>query len=116
MAAPQLDRWDIVHTRSPHAQAGSSPHWALIVGDPYCNSHGDYVVIQITSTAFHGPTDFILRDSDPEFAQTGLNNTSTFRCHKLFPVSASAVFQKKGAIGPQTMVQIESHLKRVFAW
>lgn len=113
MSGPKFQRGDIIHTRSPHADGGESRHWALIVGDPLCNKHGDYVVIQITSTPYYGASDYILKDTDPEFSQTGLQNSSTFRCHKLFPVSENQAQKKLGDVGPNTMATIENHLRRV---
>lgn len=114
MSAPRFDRGDIVHTLSPHPDGGDSKHWALIVGDPSCNSYGDYVLVQITSRPFHGPSDFRLSDADPEFQQTGLQHSSTFRCHKVFPLAESRVRTKIGEAGPNTMRKIEACLRRVF--
>ncbi len=45
---------------------------------------GEVVLVQITSTLFNGRTDYQLLDSDAEFAQSGLANSSCIRCHKLF--------------------------------
>jgi mRNA-degrading endonuclease toxin of MazEF toxin-antitoxin module len=111
MAGKLFDRGDIVHCLSPHADGGDSRHYAVIVGDPIANTSGDYLLVQITSTAFNGRTDYRLSDSTPEFGLTGLNHASTFRCHKVFVLANSRVRRKTGTVGSQTMAQIESRLK-----
>ena len=113
MSGPKFQRGDIIHTRSPHSDGGDSPHFALVVGDPLDNSQLEYVAIQITSTPIRGKSDFSLADSDPEFSQTGLDHTSTFRCHKLFPLAESRVRTKIGSAGPNTMKAIEQRLRTV---
>jgi mRNA-degrading endonuclease toxin of MazEF toxin-antitoxin module len=111
MAGKLFDRCDIVHCLSPHAEGGDSRHFAVIVGDPVANTSGHYMLVQITSTAYNGRTDYRLLDSDPEFAQTGLDHSSTFRCHKVFVLADSRVRRKIGSAGPKTMLEIEARLK-----
>jgi mRNA-degrading endonuclease toxin of MazEF toxin-antitoxin module len=114
MSGKLFDRGDIVHSLSPHPDKGASWHYAPIVGDPVANTSGDYLLVQITSTKYSGRTDYTLMDSDPEFAQTGLAHTSTFRCHKVFVLASSRVQRKIGSVGPKTLVEIESRLKTAF--
>ncbi len=112
MAGPKFQRGDILHTFSPHTEnAGRSKHWAIVVGDPLDCSHGDYVLIQITSTLYSGRTDFRLLETHPEFAATGLDHASTFRCHKIFPISESMARTKLGEAGPSIMGEIELRLR-----
>ncbi len=111
MAGKLFDRGDIVHCLSPHPDGGDSRHYAVIVGDPIANTSGDYVLVQITSTAFNGRTDYRLFESDTEFGRTGLDHASTFRCHKIFVLANSRVHRSIGSVGPTTMAQIESCVK-----
>lgn len=112
MSGPVFERGDIIIAQTPHSnQAAVSQHPALIVGDPLANSHGDYVLIQITSTRWNGATDVVLADNDPEFASSGLQHTSTFRCHKLFALAESKARRKIGSVGPITLKKIESKLR-----
>lgn len=53
----------------------------------------------------------LMYDSDPEFGQTGLDHTSTFRCHKIFVLANSRVRRRIGSIGPKTMAEAESRVK-----
>lgn len=115
MSGKLFDRGDVIHCLSPHAEGGASKHYAVIVGDPIANTSGDYLLVQITTTAYNGRTDYRLTDKDPEFAQTGLDHSSTFRCHKVFVLENSRVRRKIGTIGRQTMAQIESRLKVALA-
>ncbi len=115
MAGQLFDRGDIVHCLSPHVDGGDSRHFAVIVGDPVANTSGDYILVQITSTAYNGRTDYRLLDSDPEFGRTGLAHSSTFRCHKIFVLANSRVRRRIGDVGPNTMAQIETRLKAALA-
>lgn len=104
----QFERGDIVRAQTPHTDlSGTSQHPALIVADPMVNASGDYILIQITSSSYNSASDYTLQSSDPEFSMTGLQNTSTFRCHKMFPLKESLVRKKFGKVGPNTMKEIE---------
>lgn len=108
----QFERGDIVRAHTPHTDLSqSSQHPALIVADPMINASGDYVLIQITSSPYNSTSDYTLSATDPEFAMTGLQNTSTFRCHKIFPLKESLVRKKFGEVGPNTMKEIEKRLR-----
>lgn len=112
MSAPKYQCGDIVKANVPHTDgSGDSSHPCLVIGDPLANSHGDYVLLQISSTKWSARTDYFLADSDPEFSQTGLSHSSTFRCHKVFAISESRVVKRFGSVGAQAMVEVESRAK-----
>jgi mRNA-degrading endonuclease toxin of MazEF toxin-antitoxin module len=111
MSGKLFDRGDVVHCRMPHADAGDSRRYALIVGDPIENINKDYILLQITRTDHKGRTDYRLEQSNPEFGQTGLSESSTFRCHKIFVASSSMVQRRIGPVGKQTMLEVERRLK-----
>lgn len=112
MPPPKFARGDIVNVPMPHADgSGASFRPALIVGDPIENQHGDYILVQITSREWNGRTDYRLQDTDPEYTGTGLDNASTFRCHKLFVVTEPKIRHRRGKVGPKTMREVEARMK-----
>lgn len=113
MSGPHFQRGDIVRAFITHADGRlGQRHPALIVGDPLANNHGDYILIQITSTLWNGNTDFCLLTTDSEFPQTGLSNSSCFRCHKIFVLEPSRLQHQYGTAGPNTMHEINVRLAR----
>jgi mRNA-degrading endonuclease toxin of MazEF toxin-antitoxin module len=112
MSAPKFQRGDVVWCLMPFAdRSGTSRRRVLVVGDPLSNINRDYVVIQITSTQWHGPTDLIVVDSHPEFKATGLDPSSTFRCHKISPIGETCVQKRAGQVGPSIMREVEARLR-----
>ena len=101
MSAPKFDRGDVVYALCPQPDSNATTKCrCLIVGDPFANSHGDYILIQITSQPYFGKSDFTLAKADPEFPATGLTESSTFRCHKIFVLTEFMVQTKAGSVGP----------------
>lgn len=115
MSTPRFRRGDIVHCLHPHAdsrhEGDASRRFALVVGDPIENINHDYILAQITSTEWRGRTDAWVADTDSEFNQLGLRNSSTVRCHKVFAAAPSTVRQRVGEAGPGIMRRVEVALR-----
>lgn len=111
MAAPRFQRGDIINFNTPYADGGGGEHPSLIVSDPLCNGHGDYILIQIVSKDWGGRCDYRITESHADFSATGLHAASTFRCHKLFVIAESMARRKRGVAGPDIMRQIDAKLK-----
>jgi mRNA-degrading endonuclease toxin of MazEF toxin-antitoxin module len=106
MSGPKFQRGDILHTFSPHTdEDASSKHWGLVVGDPL-DCHGEYVCVQIVTRFHAGRTNFRLEETHAEFSATGLDHSSTIRCHKLYVVSESRVRSRLGLAGPTIMAEV----------
>ncbi len=115
MSAPRFKRGDIVHCIHPHADSKNegdvSRRYALVVGDPVENINQDYILAQVTSTEWGGRTDVWVKEDDPEFSQSGLRNSSTIRCHKIFAAAPTTVQRKIGEAGPDIMRRVELALR-----
>ncbi len=112
MTAPKFQRGDVVWCAMPSVGGtGETKRPALVIGDPIENVNHDYVLMQITSKPWKSRTDCILEESDPEFPQTGLTCTSTFRGHKVFVVTETAVQKRLGSVGQKTLASIEKAIK-----
>ena len=115
MSAPRFNRGDIVHCVHPHADSRSagdaSRRYALVVGDPIENINKDYILVQITSKEWRGRTDVWIASDDPEFGATGLQISSTIRCHKLFAAAPTTVQRRIGEAGPAILRRVDTALK-----
>lgn len=116
MSAPSFERGDVVLVRHvPLDSRGSDdekPRPALVIGDPIENQNQDYILLFITSRQWTGRTDVWLQETDAEFRQTGLKQSSTIRCHKIFVANASMVRRKIGIAGLAVLNRVEAALRR----
>jgi mRNA interferase MazF len=113
MIAPIL-RGDVVLTRFPFTDlTGSSVRPAIVVS---AGLIGDDLVLAGISSVVRGaaiPTDLVVNQSHPEFAQTGLRVTSVLRLHKLATVEATVVVRRLGRIGPGLQSDVDRILRQV---
>jgi mRNA interferase MazF len=58
------------------------------------------------------PTDLIVQTNDPDFATTGLKDTSTIRTHKLALLHRSLVVRQLGHIAERLQQQLDHCLKK----
>src|SRR5262245_48249299 len=101
MSVPKYGRGAVLWCRIGEADTDRTKRRpCLVVGDPIENLNRDYVVVEITSTLWRGPTDIVVESGDPGFAGLGLPNSSTIRCHKIFPVASSRILQSCGTATP----------------
>jgi mRNA interferase MazF len=60
------------------------------------------------------PTDFIIEDTDPEFAATGLRVSSTLQLHRMLTVSTGIIMRELGTLSKRMQAQVEKQLKILF--
>lgn len=86
----------------------------VISNDTYNAKQNDVVLLLITSnTSRLNPDDYVLKDSDPEFKNTGLRQASTFRVGKIITLHKKLLNSKLGFAGPNTMKEIEKRLRNL---
>lgn len=112
MSGPKFQLGDIVNFLMPHTDGtASTSRPGLIVGDPLDNQNRDYVIVQITTQAWGGKSDVRIDDGDAEFNATGLEKSSTIRCHKIFAVGEARVQRRHGSAGPRLMARVQAGLR-----
>ena len=60
------------------------------------------------------PTDFVIADSDPEFAKTGLRVSSTLQLHRMMTVTTRIIMRELGELSAGMKAQVERRLKILF--
>jgi len=112
MSGPKFQLGDIVNFLMPHTDGtASTSRPGLVVGDPLDNQNRDYVVVQITTQTWSGKSDVWIEDGDAEFTATGLEKSSTIRCHKIFAVGETRVQRRRGCAGPKIMARVQPGLR-----
>ena len=78
--------------------------------------HSHIVLAFITSRVFANPspTDFVIDQSDADFAITGLKGSSTIRLHRLMTVTKSIVLNELGELSRAQRVEVKKRLRRLF--
>ncbi len=72
------------------------------------------VVLLVTSnTSRITPDDYVLKDSNPEFKNTGLRQASAFRVGKITTLHKKLLNSKLGFAGPNTMKEVENRLRNL---
>ncbi len=86
----------------------------VISNEVYNTKQDDVVLILMTSnTSRLNPDDYVLKDSDPEFKNTGLRQTSAFRVGKIITLHKKLLNSKLGYVGPNTLKEIENRLRNL---
>ena len=88
---------------------------ALVISNENYNSkQDDVVVLLITSNVSRISTDdYVLKDSNPEFENTGLKKASAFRVGKIVTLNKKIFIRKLGFVGPNTLKEIEKRLRNL---
>ncbi|MFO0900834.1 MAG: type II toxin-antitoxin system PemK/MazF family toxin [Pirellulales bacterium] len=116
MSVPKYGRGAVLWRRLPEADTDRQKHRpCVVVGDPIENLNRDYVVVEITTKLWRGPTDVAVESTDPSFASLGLRETSCIRCHKIFPVASSRIVSSCGSAPPELMKQVDDALRRALS-
>ena len=74
--------------------------------------HDDWLICMISSQMHHEVPEFdkIIRDTDPDFSQTGLKTTSLIRVTRLAVVSADLLEGTIGTLSEERLNRIQSRL------
>lgn len=116
MSVPKYGRGAVLWCRLPEADTDRQKHRpCLVVGDPIENFNRDYVVVEITTKLWHGPTDVIVESTDASFPGLGLRESSCIRCHKIFPVASSRIVSGCGTASPELMKRVDDALRRALS-
>lgn len=60
------------------------------------------------------PTDFVIKDSEPEFAKTGLRISSTLQLHRMMTVTTGIIARELGVLPKGMQAKVEKRLKILF--
>jgi mRNA interferase MazF len=79
---------------------------------PLPGSHGDWLICMISSQLYHEVPEFdeIIRDTDSDFLQTGLKQTSLIRVTRLAVVSSNLLEGGMGTLSEERLNRIYSCL------
>ena len=75
----------------------------------------DFIIAFISSVVSQGElseTDYLLRQDNIDFAQTGLKKTSTFRMSKLLTVERSKIIRRLGRVSLAIQKELDIRLMR----
>lgn len=77
---------------------------------------GHVVLAFITSKVSHhpSPTDFVVDETDADFAVTGLKVSSTIRLHRLMTIARRIILRELGELPVSMQSQIEQRLRDLF--
>lgn len=75
----------------------------------------DFIIAFISSVVSPGElseTDYLLRQDNTDFAQTGLKKASTFRMSKLLTIERSKIIRRLGRVSPAIQKELDIRLRR----
>jgi mRNA interferase MazF len=75
----------------------------------------DVIIAFISSVVSPGElseTDYLLRQDNPDFAQTGLKKASTFRMRKLLTIERSKIIRRLGRVSPAIQKELDISLRQ----
>jgi len=75
----------------------------------------DFIIAFISSAVSPGElseTDYLLRQDNTDFAQTGLKKASTFRMSKLLTIERSKIIRRLGRVSPAIQKELDIRLRR----
>lgn len=109
-----LQRGDIVLVPFPFTDLSTEKlRPAVIV---YVDSQKtDFIIAFISSVVSPGElseTDYLLRQDNTDFAQTGLKKASTFRMSKLLTIERSKIIRRLGRVSPVIQKELDIRLRR----
>lgn len=75
----------------------------------------DFIIAFISSVVSPGElseTDYLLRQDNTDFAQTGLKKASTFRMSKLLTIERTKIIRRLGRVSPAIQKELDIRLRR----
>lgn len=114
-----MNKGDIVLVDYPFTNyLGSKIRPAVIISNNIINQVGEDIIIAFISSNLKPPPDndtaYVLKDSDPDFATTGLKRTSMFYLAKIVTVEKKSIKRKIGYLSQKVLENINSCLKKTF--
>ncbi len=108
---------DILLAEFPYtAQAGSKIRPVLIVSADEFNRGRDLTFVPISSApAPDDPYAFLIQDTDPIFAATGLLRTSSVKWTKPITIDGSIVQRRLGKLASAPLAEIRTRIQQIFA-
>ena len=109
-----LQRGDIVLVPFPFTDLSTEKLRPAVIAsvDP---QKTDVIIAFISSVVSSGElsgTDYLLRQDNPDFTQTGLKKTSTFRMGKLLTVERNKIIRRLGRVSPAIQKELDIRLRR----
>jgi mRNA interferase MazF len=109
-----LYRGDVVLVPFPFTDLGTEKLRPAVIAsvDP---QKTDVIIAFISSVVSPGElseTDYLLRQDNPDFAQTGLKKASTFRMRKLLTIERSKIIRRLGRVSPTIQKELDVRLRQ----
>jgi mRNA interferase MazF len=95
--------------------SGNKVRPAVCLTDPV-GPHQHVILAFITSRVVTNPlaTDLVLDASDPDFAATGLRDSSTLQVNRLMTATTSLIRRELGQLSTQMQAEVDKRLRRLF--
>jgi mRNA interferase MazF len=110
-----LQRGDIVLVPFPFTDLSTEKLWPAVI--VYVDAQkNDFIIAFISSVVSPrelSETDYLLRQDNTDFAQTGLKKTSIFRMSKLLTIERSKIIRRLGRVSPVIQKKLDVRLRRV---
>ena len=114
-----MNRGDVVLVRFPFTNFTSTKVRPAVVisNDDINGSRGDVIVAFISSKTQGRikDTDYIIRDTDPSFSNTGLTQTSLFKMAKIVTLDRSMISNRLGEVSEEIKTDIDEKLRKALA-
>ena len=109
-----LQRGDIVLVPFPFTDLSTEKLRPAVIAsvDP---QKTDVIIAFISSVVSPGDlseTDYLLRQDNPDFAETGLKKASTFRMRKLLTIERSKIIRRLGRVSPAIQKELDIRLRQ----
>jgi mRNA-degrading endonuclease toxin of MazEF toxin-antitoxin module len=109
----------IVFASVPYADVeGSKSRFAVVVSSAVFNSAYPEVVVAFATRSLnvrhHRPYDVCVSDRHPEFAQTGLAESTTVRCGRLWTLNQRAIAHVVGVMPSDLLIDVERLVRQCF--
>ncbi len=117
MSSSVLSQGDIVLIAVPYTDySGIKARPALVVSSLHFNGSSADVIMVAFSTNIQRDSQFNIKVlfEDPEFSQTGLKESSTIMCGKIFALDKTCIRRKIGVLPAKFMEQVKQALTHLF--
>lgn len=106
-----MERGDIVLVRFPFTDLSSSKLRPALVLAP-CNKYEDVILAFISSVVEEtDDTDYVLKEDDKDFPETGLKRTSVFKMAKLATLSKDLISGEIGFVSARLQEKLDKKLE-----
>lgn len=109
-----LQRGDIILVPFPFTDLSTEKLRPAVIAsmDPQKTDVIIAFISSVVSPAELSETDYVLRQDNPDFTQTGLKKASTFRMRKLITIERSKIIRRLGRVSPAIQKELDIRLRQ----